>query len=321
MSRMKILALCIATFSQVGLAQAQDVYPTRPITLIVPGAAGSSTDAAARLLAGRLSDKLKQPVVIDNRPGANGQIAMEWIVRQKADGYTLGLAASTTHAANPSLYRALKYHPVNDFTSIAGFSKTSLIVAVTKSKPIRNLQEFLAYAKQNSGKLSYASANAPAQVAAETIAAAGGFDLVRVPYKSAGQAITDVIAGHVDMYFADMQSGMPPAKSDQVTGLAVTSLQRSPLFPSLPAVAEVLPGVEIIGWNALVGPAGMHPEIVTRIAAAVKDTLAEKSTQQAMLTVGLEPMVTQKPQDLERFIVAQMALWKTLARQARIDPE
>ena len=321
MANMKILALCIGALAHLGLAQAQDAYPSRAITLVVPGAAGSSTDAAARLLGGRLSEKLKQPVVIDNRPGANGQIAMEWIVKQKADGYTLGLAASTTHAANPSLYRALKYHPVTDFTAIAGFSKTSLIVAVTKSKPIRNLPEFLAYAKQNPGKLSYASANAPAQVAAETIAAAGGFSLVRIPYKSSGQAIADVIAGHVDMYFADMQSGMSAAKSGQVTGLAVTSAQRSPQFPSLPAVAEVLPGVEIIGWNALVGPANMPPEIVSRIAAAVKDTLAEKATQQSMLAVGLEPMLTQKPQDLQNFIVSQMALWNTLARQAGIDPE
>lgn len=321
MSLLRSLGAWVFTLAVACGAHAQETYPSRPVTIVVPAAAGSLTDTSARILGARLAHRLNQPFVIDNRPGANGQIAMEWLIKQKADGYTLTLAPSTTHAGNPSLYRKLRYDPVSDFTPIARVGQTALVVAVNNALPVRSMKELISYAKSKPERLSYASANAGSRVGAEMIAAAANVQLVGVPYKVSGQALTDLIAGHVDMYVVDFLTGLPSVEAGKIRGLAVTTSRASPVFPGLPPVSDTLPGFEVVAWNALYGPAGMPKAVVDRLASTVNEVLAEPDTQAALLRNGVTPMPSQSPGELRAYTIQQIALWRMLVQQAGIEPE
>ena len=190
-----------ALFAHGAVAQ---TYPTGPVTVVVPFAAGSGTDAVARVVMQKLSDQLKQPVVIDNRPGASAQIAALYVAKAKPDGYTLFMTTNTSHSANPGLYKNLKYDPIKDFTPIARIGELPFILAVNNNVPAKTLQEFIDYAKANKGKVSYATPNSTSLVASETIKRMAGIDALAIPYKSSPQAMTDLIGGQVQMYVVDL---------------------------------------------------------------------------------------------------------------------
>lgn len=317
---LKTIACCAAALFSAALTHAQG-YPNRPITLVVPASAGSITDYTARVLSAKLSERLKQPVLVDNRTGANGQIAMEWLIKQKPDGYTLTVGPSSTHAGNPSLYKNLRYDPVKDFTPIARIGQTALIVSVNNALPVTSLKDLITYSRERPGKVSYAWANSGSLVGAEAIRAQAGLSLIGASYKVSGQALTDLMAGHVDMYVIDFQTAMASIKAGKIRGLAVTSAHASPLFPGVPPVSDTFPGFEVTAWNALFGPAGLPRDVVDRLATEVNEILADKEVQTALLANGITAMPTRSPEELGKYVADQIVLWRRLVQQAGIQPE
>ena len=234
-------------------------YPSGPITLVVPFAAGSGTDSVARAIGQKLGERLRQPVLIDNRPGASAQLGAQYVAKAKPDGYTLFMTTNTSHSANPSLFAQLRYDPIKDFTPVAGVGELPFALAVHPSVPARTLGEFIAYAKARPGQLSYATPNSTSLVASETLKRIAGLDIVGVPYKSSPQAMTDLVGGQVQMYVADLGSGMSMLKSDKVRTLGITTAEASRLLPGVPPIGKTVPGFDLTSWNGVFGPAGLPP--------------------------------------------------------------
>ena len=312
------LALCALATSSQTLAQ---TYPSGPITLVVPFAAGSGTDAVARVIAQKLSDRLHQTVLVDNKPGASAQIGAVFVARAKPDGYTLFMTTNTSHSANPSLFQNLKYDPIKDFTPIVRTGELPFALVAANQLPIKSMKELIDYAKANPGKLSYATPNSTSLVAAETIKRMAGIDIVGVPYKSSPQALTDVVGGQLGMYVTDFGSGLSMIKADKVRVLAVTPANGSKILPNVPPVAQTLPGFDLTSWNGIFGPAGLPKPIVDRISTEVIAILAEKEVQDRLAVVGFEVMPSSSPDMFAKYVADQLALWTRLIKQAGIQPE
>ena len=228
---MAALFVCIAT------AAAADTWPSRPITIVVPFAPGSGTDSITRIVAQYLQAGLGQNIVVENKVGASGIIAASTAARAAPDGYTLLMATNSTHSANPHLFKSLPYDPVKDFTPVARLGSYVFILVVGKDVPVKTLPELVAYAKQNPGKLSFASGNTTGIVAGETLKSKAGIDILHVPYKSTPPAITDVLGGRVSMMFIDLAPGLEHVRAGNFRALAVTTKERSALLPDLPSLA------------------------------------------------------------------------------------
>ena len=313
-----IAALALA-FATQGFGQ--DTYPSRPVTMIVPFAPGSGTDNVARIVAQRLSERLKQPVVVENRAGANGQIAAEAVAKAKPDGYTLFMTTNTTHSANPSLYKSLRYDPIKDFTPIVRTGELPFAVAVNNDLPVRSMKELIDYARANPGKLSYGTPNSTSLVASETLKSQAQLDMVAVPYKASPQALTDLIGNQIQVYVVDFGSGMSMLKANRVRPIAVTPLRGSKIMPDVPPVAATLPGFDLTSWNGIFGPAGMPRDIVERISSEVNAVLAEKDVQDKLAATGFEAWPSKTPDEFSRYVADQLALWGRLIKAANIKPE
>ena len=296
-------------------------YPARPITLIIPFAAGSGTDNVGRIVSQGLSERLKQPVVIENKPGANGQIAAEIVKNAKPDGYTLFMTTNTSHSANPSLYKTLRYDPIKDFTPIVRTGELPFAVAVNNDMPIKSLQELISYAKANPGKISYGTPNSTSLVASETLRREAKLDIVGIPYKSSPQALTDLIAGQLQMYVVDFGSGMAMLKAGRVRPIAVTPARGSKIFPTLPPVASAVPGFDLTSWNGIFGPAGVPKDIVDRLSTEVQSVLADKDVQEKLAAAGFEVWPSKSPEEFTKYVADQLALWTRLIKNAGIEPQ
>ncbi len=237
-----LAALLTAAAGAPALAQ---TYPSGPVTLVVPFAAGSGTDAVARIIARRLGERLKQPVLIDNKAGASAQIAAQHVAKAKPDGYTLFMTTNTSHSANPALFTNLKYDPIKDFTPVVRVSELPFALMVGAAHPARSIREFLDLAKAQPGKMSYATPNSTSLVASETIKRIAGIDVVAIPYKSSPQALTDLVGGQVQMYVADLGSSMGMIKGGNVRVLAVTTAAPLRSLPGVPPVATAVPGFDL----------------------------------------------------------------------------
>lgn len=229
-----LAALCATTTN--GIAQAQGTYPVKPIRLVVAFASGSSTDAVARVVAEELGRRLKQNVIVENRAGANGQIASAFVAQSAPDGYTLMISSNTTHAANPHLYKKLPYDPVKDFVPIARLGYIPFMLLVHPSLPVKSTAELIAYARAHPGQLTYASSNSTGQVSMETLNILKGTDIVGVSYKSSQQAMIDLVGNQVQIMVCDFAVAQPQLKAGKVRALAVPSAKRSSLRPDLPAM-------------------------------------------------------------------------------------
>ena len=319
---MKFLATALAllglALSSQTLAQ---TYPSSPITLIVPFAAGSGTDAVARIIAQKLSERLRQTVVVDNKPGANAQIGVVFAARAKPDGYTLLMTTNTSHSANPSLFQNLKYDPIKDFTPIVRTGELPFAVVVANSLPVKSMKELIDYARANPGKLSYATPNGTSLIAAETIKSMAAISMTGVPYKSSPQAMTDVVGGQIEVYVADFGSGLAMIKADKVRVLAVTPANGSRILPNVPTVAQTLPGFDLTSWNGIFGPAGLPKPIVDRINTEVLAILAEKEMQDRLAVVGFEVLPSASPEMFTKYVADQLTLWTRLIKQAGVKPE
>jgi tripartite-type tricarboxylate transporter receptor subunit TctC len=313
-----LLAAALCAITPAALAQP---YPAKPITLIVSFAAGSGTDSVARIVGQKLSERLKQPVVVDNKPGANGQIAAEFVKNAKPDGYTLWMTTNTTQSANPSLYKTLRYDPIKDFTPIILTGELPFALVVNNDLPAKNLKEFLAYARANPGKLSYATPNSTSLVASETLRVLARIDIVGIPYKSSPQALSDTISGQVQMYVTDFGSGLANMKAGKVRTLAVTPARRSKLLPDAPSLASEIPGFDLTSWNGIFGPAGTPKEVVDTISSNVLAVLGEKEVQDKLETLGFEVHPSKSPQEFRKYVADELARWTRLVKAAGITPE
>jgi tripartite-type tricarboxylate transporter receptor subunit TctC len=319
-SRMSRLALVAAALAAVVLApgaHAQD-YPVRPITLIVPYAAGGGNDAMARIVADRMSAVLGQQVVVENRGGAGGSIATRQIAKAEPDGYTLGLGGTGTLAVNPTLYSNVGYDPRKDFTPVGLIATGALVVLVHPSVPAKNIPELIALAKQEPGKLNFASAGVGSGIhlGAELFAHMAGVKLTHIPYKGTGPALTDLVGGHVSLYFSSLPPAVGLIKDNKVRALAVTGATRTKALPDLPTVAEAgLPGYETVLHYGIIAPAGTPRPIVDKLNAAMRVALAAPEVQARMAADGAEPMAS-TPEEYAADIDKEERKWSDIVRRS-----
>ena len=303
------------------LAHAQAKYSDRTVRLVVPFSAGGATDNAARLLANELSTALGTQVVVDNRPGANGSIAAESVAKSVPDGTTLFAATNTPMAANPYLYKSLPYDAVRDFTPIARVALVPYVLIASPELKVNKLEELLAMARKEPGKLSYATGAATGTVAGEALKRVASVDILQVPYKSNPPALTDVMGGRISMMFTDIVSVIGQIQGNRVKALAVTMPKRTAMLPDVPTMGELgLKGMDIYGWSAIFAPVKTPPAQVARLTEEMRKILARPDVQQKILALGLEPAPS-GPEELGAFQRAELAKWEKLVKDAAIQPE
>lgn len=312
------LAFVVAS-SQPVLAQA---FPTKPLRLVVPFPAGSASDSAARILAKAMGEELKQPIVVENKPGANGIVGVEQVKLAAGDPYVLLVTASTTHAANLSLYKQLPYDPIKDFTPLAKIGVTAFVLMVRPDFPANNVQEFLTYARRQDGKLNYAHGTAGMLASASLMAKMGNFSAQAIAYKGNPPALIDLMGGVVDFSFVDVGNAVVQMKSGKLKGLGVTMLRRTVLAPDLPTIAEAgnMPGFEIVPWVGLLAPANIAKEARDTLMSAAMNALNRSDVKAQLTTAGLDP----EPLDgagLARTIDTDIKLWARILTEAGVQPE
>ena len=291
--KMLIRALLAACALAAGVAQSADRYPDRPIHFVVPYPAGGPLDTVARLTAQKVAADLGQPIVVENRPGAGGNIGAEYVARAAPDGYTLLLGAVATHAINPTLYAHIPYDAQRDFEPVTQLASTPNVLIVNPSLPVHNVREFVAYAKAHPGTLNFGSGStgSAGHLAGELFKRMAGIDMTHVPYKGAAPAMTDLIAGQVQLMFDNLASALTQIKAGKVRALAVTTAKRTPLAPDLPTIAESgLPGFDINTWFGLFVPAKTPQPIVLRLHDEFVKALNAPDVREKMLALGAEPV-------------------------------
>lgn len=304
-----------------GRARAQPWRPSRPVTILVPFAAGSGTDAISRILAGLLEPVWGQPVVVENRAGANGSLAASAAARAAPDGQTLLMTTNTPHAANPALMKRLDYDPLADFTALCRAGNYNFWLVVGQDSPYRSVTELLAAARAKPGSITYASGNSTGIVAGGTIAAMGGVEMTHVPYRSTPPAITDVIAGRVAAMVVDVSASLGQVKAGQLRVLGVTSRARSKLLPEVPTLDESgLPGFDVVAWAGLVGPGRMPDGVADTIAADMRRVWDRPETVKRLGDIGFDGFSSSR-EEFAAFIREEIARWGQMARAAGIEPE
>ncbi|MBV6306448.1 tripartite tricarboxylate transporter substrate binding protein [Candidimonas humi] len=314
----KLLAAAGLGLAAATAHAAADAYPQRPITIVVPFSPGGATDILGRLLAERLSTRLHQSVIVENKPGAGTIIASNYVARAKPDGYTFLLAASSLGIA-PSVYRKVDYDPVKDFTPVTQVASVVHVLEVNPALPVKTVGELIAYLKAHPGKVSYASVGVgtSTQLEAELFKSTSGVKMEQVPYKGSSQALTDLVAGRVEVMFDAWASSGPFVRSGKVRALAVTTEQPSPSVPGLPPIATAVPGFAAMPWLGLVAPAGTPAPIVDTIYKNVAQILQEPQVKAKFVTLGLDA-IGSDPQAFGRFIAKDIKTWNKVAREGNI---
>lgn len=292
----------------------------RPIRMLVPLTAGSAIDFVARTVTPHLSSVLGQTIVVDNRPGANGVIGMQELLRSAPDGNTLLLGSLSPLAINVALIKKLPYDPRRDLTPIAAAYTTNHVLVVKSTFPAHTFAEFIAHAKKHPGAVSVGHSTSLVQVQIAAVSKMAGIQLLPVPYKGTPATITDVLGGTLDATLLDPANAMTHVKSGQMRALAVTSLKRNPLTPDWPAMSETLPGFDYSTWSALVGPRGMSSDLISKINTAMGDALKHQDAIERLKRNGFVPLVM-SPDQLRGFIQAETEKWITMTREANIQPE
>jgi tripartite-type tricarboxylate transporter receptor subunit TctC len=309
-----------ATAALPQLAHAQ-AYPSKPITFVVPFAAGSATDQLARALGQSVGDQSKQPVIVDNKGGASGMIAAAQVAKAAPDGYTVLITTNTTHAANEHLYKKLSYDPVKDFAPITGLGKGGQVLVVRTDAPYKNVMDLVAAAKKTPGKLSFGSGSSSSRTAGEMFKQLSGTDILHVPYKSNPNAITDLLGGQIDFMITDTSTGVPQVKGGKLKALGVSTTERNPLLPEVPTIAEAgVKGYDMGYWFAAYAPAGTPPAAVAKLRellAAATQSPGAKSFFDGSGSVAW----TTSPEALAKFQADETAKWGKVIKAAGIEPE
>ncbi len=295
-------------------------YPSKPIRFILPFPTGSATDQIARVVGKDMAETLGQPIVIENKPGAGGAIAAEFVAKSPPDGYTLFVGSNTQLAANPSLFKTLSYNPVTDFSPVVRMTTQPSAFLVKPDFPAKNIAEFVAVAKASPKKLSAGYGASSAQVAIARLEKLAGFQALGVPYKGIPLAVVDTIGGTVDFTVGDMGSAIAQVKGGKLKSLGVTSEKRNPLVPDWPTVSETYPGFDVIGWHAIVAPQNTPRDVRTKLYEAAAKALSRKEVIDALGAMGVTPGVM-NPEELGAFIPAEVKRWGEMIKEAGIQPE
>jgi|JI10StandDraft_1071094.scaffolds.fasta_scaffold38566_5 tripartite-type tricarboxylate transporter receptor subunit TctC len=315
------LFMALAALTLSGLAGAQ-AYPTKNVTLLVPFAAGSSTDIMTRLVAKGLNERLKTShFIVDNKPGANGTIASDVVAKARPDGYTILIGTGTTHTQVPWMMKSLSYDPVKDFEPVAGIGGVPLAVMVANSSPIRTMDDLRKTVAASPGKYAYGTAFGMATVCGENIRRGFNIDLVQVPYKSSPQAITDLIGGRVVVMCSDFNTAMGPIRNGQVRALAVTTTQRNNQLPEVPSLMESIPGFpEMRSWVGAFAPRGTPAEVTQMLAQNILAVTESPEFLKALTPNGFERLPL-AGQQLRAFVQSELPKWEKLIEQAGIQRE
>ena len=300
-----------------------DNYPSKPINFIVPYGAGGGADARSRQIAQKMSVILKQPIIVDNKPGAGGNIGTEYIARATPDGYTIGMGNFAPMAVNKTLFGNLRYDPEADLTPIVLVEKGPLVLVVNPNSPYKTVQDIVAAAKAKPGSLTFSSGGIGGshQLSAELFQQNAGIEMIHVPYKSGSAGLTDLMAGNVTMMFDQMYSAMPSIKADKLRPIAITSKKRSPLLPDVPSFAEVgYPKVVVLNWQGLIAPKGTPKVIIDKLNAAANEALKDPQLRDLMLSQGNE-IGGGSPADFSALIKSESAKWGAVVKLANIKPE
>ena len=322
-TRRSLLATSLALAATAALPQFAhaQAYPSKPITFVVPFAAGSATDQLARALGQSVGDQSKQPVIVDNKGGASGMIAAAQVAKATPDGYTVLITTNTTHAANEHLYKKLSYDPVKDFAPITGLGKGGQVLVVRTDAPYKNVMDLVAAAKKTPGKLSFGSGSSSSRTAGEMFKQLSGTDILHVPYKSNPNAITDLLGGQIDFMITDTSTGVPQVKGGKLKALGVSTTERNPLLPEVPTIAEAgVKGYDMGYWFAAYAPAGTPPAAVAKLRellAAATQSPAAKSFFDGSGSVAW----TTSPEALAKFQADETAKWGKVIKAAGIEPE
>ncbi|MGK9165389.1 tripartite tricarboxylate transporter substrate binding protein [Inquilinus limosus] len=303
------LAACLAL--PAGTAPAADAFPSRPITLVVPFSAGGSTDLIARLVAEKMSADLGQTVIVENKAGAGGNIGAAAVAKADPDGYTILMGTIATHALNPAVMKEMPYDPVKDFAPVSLLVLVPNVLEVHPSLPVKSVQELIALLKSKPGEYSYASSGigTPLHLSGELFKSLAGVDMVHVPYRGAGPALNDVVAGQVPIMFDNLPSSTSFIKAGTLRALAITTKTRSPSFPDLPTMEEAgVPGYETYTWNALFAPAGTPQPVIDRLNAAALKAVKDPALQPRLAEVSAT-VVGSTPDELGKHVTAELAKW------------
>lgn len=319
--RHRIAAACAAlAFCLPAIASAQPKnFPDHPVRFVVPFTAGGNADVVARIVAQGMSDALKQSVVVDNKPGANAMIGAEAVARAPADGYTLLEATAETHAINPHIYKKVPYDAIKDFAAVGVMDYFPFALVVNPKLPVGNVKEFVAYARERAGKLTFASwgVGSTSQIAFEQFKQTAGLDLLHVPFQGAAPAVTAVSASQVDAFFVPLSVAVPQAKSGRVKLLGTTTAARAASSPEVPTFSEQGYPVVIGGWHVIVAPKATPKEALARLNRALNEALKSKETREALIKQGLEPADT-TPAEADKMLQTEWQRWGKIAKDAAI---
>jgi len=313
-------ALAGATVLPFASAVRAEDFPSRPIRIVVPFAAGSATDLVARGLGAKLQEILKQPVVIDDKPGASGQLGASAVATAPADGYTLLMGTNTTNAANGALFKKLSYDPEKDFAPIARCVTGVNALVVNNDLPIRSITGLVGYARKNPGKLNYAEASASQRLSGEMFNSLAGIKIERVPYKASPQALGDVASGQVQVMFPDLPQALTQIRAGRVRGLGVTGPQRTKVAPDLPAITETVQGYSLVYWLAVFAPAATPRPIQQKLFDAIAEAMKDPATVQAM-TQGRMEAAIMGLDDFAAYVKTETRWWTDAIKAAGIEAE
>ncbi len=316
---MTVVFLAAAGFAPGAWAQA---YPAKPVRIVVPFPPGGTSDILARTIGPGLTKEWGQPVVVDNRPGAAGNIAAEHVARSPADGYTLFITTVGIHAIHPSLYAKLPFDAIRDFTPVTNLVMLPTVLTVHPSIPARSVKELIALAKKRPGDLSYSSAGSGSQphLTAELFKTMTKVDLLHVPYKGAAQQLTDLVAGHVALTFATAPSAVPYIKSGQMRAIGVSSGKRAAALPDVPTISETVPGYEAVGWNGMMAPASLPAPVLEKIHATVVKVFGMPDIRNRMVSLAADPITT-TPAEFGAYIKAEIGKWAKVVKDSGAKAE
>jgi tripartite-type tricarboxylate transporter receptor subunit TctC len=316
----KYLFFCLL-FLHLSNVFAENIYPNRPIRIVLPVSVGGGTDIVTRIIAQHLSKILGESVIVDNKPGSGGNLAADLVAHAKPDGYTL-IVVTASHATNSNLYKKLSYDPINDFSPISQLTSQPYLFVINNNVPAKTIKEFIVFA-QNNTNINYASSGKGllGHLGMEQLKMAGNFDATHIPYKGAGPALIDTVAGHVHAFLPTIVSGLPFAKQGQVRLIAVTSPNRLPSLPNIPTIAESgFPGYEVLGWYGLLAPAGTPKLIITKLNEAVKQALNNPEVREKISADGADP-VGSSPEQFEEFLSKERIRWAKIIKTSKIESD
>jgi tripartite-type tricarboxylate transporter receptor subunit TctC len=296
-------------------------YPSRPVTIVVPFAAGGGSDLLARLVAQKLEEKLGKPFIIENRPGAGTMLAAMQAVRSTPDGYTLMQATSTTMAINVSMQKKMPYEPLKDLVPVALLSSSPFFLVVNSNSPVKTVADLIALAKSKPNGLNYGSGGPGSMhhLSTELLQSMAGIEMTHVPYKATPPAMNDLLAGHIQVLFGDTTSVLPMIQQGTVRGIAVTTAKRSPAAPDIPAVAETLPGYESASWQMLVAPGATPPEVIALLNREVHTIFSNPAVITELERRGIGPALTGTPDEVRDFVKKEIVRWSDVVRRAGLE--